>query len=63
MKIPKGRMTVPSYLVGISSDEGKMWYFADGSLLTPNNIKTMFPSFPPALKVPEKKPPVVEKDQ
>jgi hypothetical protein len=61
VKMPAGKLTGKSFLVGISSDQGKTWSFADGAQMTEESIKTLFPKFPPSLKLPEKTPPVIEK--
>jgi hypothetical protein len=61
-KLRDGKLTTKSFLVGISSDQGKTWFFADGAQLNEENIKSMFPKFPAALKLPAKTPPVVTKN-
>jgi Caspase domain len=61
VKIPAGKLTGKSFLVGISSDQGKTWSFADGAQMTEESIKTLFTKFPPSLKLPDKTPPVIEK--
>ena len=61
-KVPEGKLTGKSFLVGISSDQGKTWFFADGSQLNEESVKSMFPKFPAALKLPAKTPPVVTKN-
>lgn len=54
MKAPQAKLVANSYLVAISSDQGKSWFYADGSNLTPELMKTVFPKFPKELKLPEK---------
>jgi hypothetical protein len=54
MKAPQMKITGKSFLVAISQDQGKSWFFADGANLTPEIMKAMFPKFPPDLKLPEK---------
>lgn len=61
-KLPDGKMTGKSYLVGVSSDRGKTWFFVDGAQLNEESIKSMFPKFPVGLKLPAKTPPVVTKN-
>jgi hypothetical protein len=61
-KLPEGKMTGKSFLVGVSSDQGKTWFFADGAQLNEESMKTLFPKFPAALKLPPKTPPVVIKN-
>jgi hypothetical protein len=54
MKTPQAKITAKSFLLAISADQGKSWLFADGTGLTPELMKTLFPKFPPELKLPEK---------
>ena len=54
MKAPQKKITVKTFLIAISRDQGKSWSFADGTNLTPELMKTIFPKFPPELKLPEK---------
>ena len=54
MKAPQTKITGKSFLIAISGDQGKSWFYADGSNLTPDLMKTLFPKFPPELKLPEK---------
>ena len=62
VKVPEGKLTGKSFLVGVSPDQGKTWFFVDGAQLNAESIKGLFPKFPPSLKVPEKSAPVVEKN-
>jgi hypothetical protein len=61
-KLPDGKLTGKSFLVGISSDQGKTWFFADGAQLNEESVKSIFPQFPAELKIPAKTPPVVTKN-
>ena len=54
MKAPQTKIVAHSYLVAVSSDQGKSWFYADGSNLTPELMNTVFPKFPKELKLPEK---------
>ena len=54
MKAPQAKITLKTFLIAISRDQGKSWSYADGSNLTPELMKTLFPKFPPDLKLPEK---------
>lgn len=54
MKAPQMKIVANSYLIAISADQGKSWFYADGSNLTPELMKTIFPKFPKELKLPEK---------
>lgn len=49
----------PSFLLAISMDQGKTWYFLDGSALTPELVKQLFPDFPATLKLPAKAEPKI----
>ncbi len=62
IKSPEGRILVKSYLIGISSDQGKSWKYLDGKG-DPKLIKKLMPNLPKKLKLPEQQTPVVEKDE
>ena len=46
VKLPDSKLTGKSFLVGVSSDQGKTWFFADGAQLNEESVKAMFPKFP-----------------
>ncbi len=46
-------ITGSSYLLAISSDNGKRWYFVDTAPFKHQNIKQMFSDYPPGLIIPE----------
>jgi hypothetical protein len=46
-------ITGSSYLLAISSDNGKRWYFVDTAPFKHQNIKHLFPDYPPELVIPE----------
>jgi len=56
----KGKVTNNSYLLAISRDTGKTWYFLDTSQLTNENATELFPNFNKELKIPEKLKPKFE---
>lgn len=58
---PKAVVTTNGYLLAVSDDKGATWAYIDGSSLTPDSVRKVFPKFPASLKLPEKKEPVVEK--
>jgi hypothetical protein len=61
LKGPKVRGVSESYLLGVSTDGGKSWKFADGAGLSkPEARKQIFPDLPAGLRLPEKKLPVFE---
>ena len=60
---PDVKIESENYLLGISTDGGKSWTFADGAgLSNPALRDKVFPSLPAALKLPEKKAPKITKD-
>jgi hypothetical protein len=60
---PKTTIESDSYLLGVSTDSGKTWTFADGAgLSNPVLRDKVFPSLPAALKLPEKKAPKITND-
>jgi hypothetical protein len=66
IKVPGGRLTTKSYLLGISADKGKTWTFVDGSGLGNDaKAKQLFPNMPEQLKLklPKKDKPIFHKDE
>lgn len=61
IKVPDGRLTTKGALIGISSDGGKTWLFADA---TPGRekLQKVFPKLPEKLLLPKKEQPVFVKD-
>ncbi len=59
-KLKGGRLISKSYVVGVSPDQGKTWTFVTSD--SKGSIRKIFPNLPDALKLPETKPPVAEKD-
>jgi hypothetical protein len=53
-------ITSEGFLLAVSEDRGATWSYVDGSVLTPDVLKKLFPNAPAALKLPEKKQPKVE---
>jgi hypothetical protein len=63
MTLPMGRMIAKSYLLGISSDGGKTWTFADGAgLANKEQRDQVLPKLPAKLKLPEKQQPQIIRD-
>jgi hypothetical protein len=63
MKAPVGKIKVKSYLLGISTDDGKSWKFLDGSGLANKELKDkIIPNLPAKLKLPEPQQPEVTKE-
>jgi hypothetical protein len=65
MKVPGGRATTKSFLLGISADKGKTWTFVDGSGIGNDETmrKRLLPNLPKKLILPEKEKPVFHKDE
>jgi hypothetical protein len=64
MKVPGGRTTMKSFLLGISADKGKTWTFLDGSGIGKDETmaKRLLPNLPKELKLPKTEKPVFQKD-
>jgi hypothetical protein len=63
LKAPVGKIKVKSYLLGISTDDGKSWKFLDGSGLANKELKDkIVPNLPAKLKLPEQQQPEVTKE-
>ena len=54
MRVPNGKLISNSFLLAISKDNGKSWYFLDTNQMTIENIKQLIPTFNNALKLPPK---------
>src|SRR5262249_45696487 len=52
MKVPAGHLHQRSYLLGVSSDDGRNWKFIDGVKLKRNMAEQLFPDLPPSLALP-----------
>lgn len=65
MKVPGGRATMKSYLLGISANKGKTWTFVDGAGIGNDDrkAKKLLPNLPTELKLPKKEKPVFYKDE
>ncbi|MFM7148374.1 MAG: hypothetical protein ACKO23_00870 [Gemmataceae bacterium] len=57
----KGKVISKSYVLGISSDEGKTWKFADGSgIIKQKELREkLLPKLPAKLKLPEREKPEI----
>jgi hypothetical protein len=53
IKLPQGHVRTHSYLLAVSSDDGQTWKFVDGARLTLEKVRSIFPSFPLNLALPE----------
>ncbi len=62
MKVPGATLTQKTFLLGISSGQGKSWTFIDGAGLDDESIKKVLPDFPTQVKLPKKVRPTVKRD-
>ena len=63
MSGPKIKIESESYLLGVSTDGGKTWKFADGAGLSASKFRDkIFLSLPAGLKLPEPKAPSITKE-
>lgn len=62
MKATGGRIISTSYLIAISSDIGKTWYFIDSAGKDLKQLQSAFPSLSNKLVLPEKPKPVFYKE-
>jgi len=60
MQGPGGRQIQDTFVIAVSSDQGKSWTFVDGQQLTPQHILALFPNYNKALVLPRTAPPVME---
>jgi len=63
MSFPGGKVSSDSALLGISDDDGKTFKFIEIGSMPKEQIEKLFPEFVGKLTLPERKAPVVEKDQ
>jgi hypothetical protein len=62
MKVPDGKLTQKSTLIGISMDHGNRWYFVDVSGKDLAEMQRALPNLSSELIIPEKEEPVLEKE-
>jgi|TARA_B100000959_G_C14983853_1_gene624702 hypothetical protein len=63
MLFPDGKITAKGYLLGISSDRGKTWMFADEAGIKDKTIRAkVLPKLPRNLKLPKPAMPKIIKD-
>lgn len=58
-----GTLLSNSFLLAISADAGKTWKFIDLAKVTDENVKQLLPNYNAELKIPEKQPPIFQKNQ
>lgn len=61
MKVPGGKLTSKSFVIGVSPDAGKTWTFINGDIDV-KQVKQVLPNLPDKLKLPDKQKPVFEKE-
>lgn len=61
MTAPGGKIVQKSFVIGVSSDQGKTWSFVNGDQ-EPKKIKQVLPNLPEKLKLPEQQKPIFMKD-
>ncbi len=61
MNVPGGLLYQDSYLIGITKDAGKRWYFIDTAKFNEDNLKIVLPDLAGKIKIPKKKEPIYEK--
>ncbi len=57
MKTPLGELIAETYLVAISIDKGKNWFFIDTNMYKADKLKTILPDISPKLTIPPQKKP------
>lgn len=62
MKVPNGKLTTESTLIGVSTDNGEHWTFMDTSGKDMKAVKETFPTISPELVIPEQKKPVFSEE-
>jgi hypothetical protein len=62
LKTKDGHMVVKAYLVALSRNMGKTWYFVDTSNMSLNELKSIFPFLSNKLIIPEKEQPKIYRE-
>ncbi len=60
IKAPTARIKMKSFLLGVSTDDGKTWKFLDGNP-GEENLRKILPEIPKDMKLPEKTKPEIER--
>jgi len=61
MTVPGGKLLQKTFVIGVSSDDGKTWTFVNGDLDV-KKVKLVLTNLPEQLTLPERQKPVFEKD-
>jgi hypothetical protein len=59
---PEGELRQPSFLLGLSTDDGKTWKFVDTARVGGDAVRKMFPECSPSLEIPSRPEPQVSHD-
>jgi hypothetical protein len=59
MNTPNGKIKATNYLLALSRDNGKKWYFIETHNLDKRNLNLIFPNFNKELIIPQKTKPVI----
>ena len=59
LNVRQGKLKTESYLLAITQDEGKTWYFIDTANIDNNDIKEIFPNYNFELKIRPSKDPIL----
>jgi hypothetical protein len=63
LRLPDGKMTQESVLLGYSYDEGKNWTFADTGEMDEATFQRLFPELKGVISLPKKKDPAILNDK
>ncbi len=63
VKAPNGKITSETFLLGVADSLNAIWTFVDGQNLNDAAMKQLFPNVYGKLKLPERKPPVIQRNQ
>jgi hypothetical protein len=58
--VPEGTLRQNSFLLAISTDEGKTWTFLDGAGISRESLDQLLPDFPSTISLPAKQLPVLD---
>jgi hypothetical protein len=59
-KLREGRLIWKTHYIGISSDQGKTWFFVNSLAFQDGDPRAFFPNWPAALKLPPRERPRLE---
>ena len=59
MTVPRGILKSDSYLIAVTKDRGKNWYFIDTASIDSSNVRQTLPNYNFELRIPKQKEPVL----